>query len=441
MSKIRPRILKGTRDFLPATMILRQYVMDLMRQTFEQFGFEPLETPSIEYAKTFEGKSDEEVDRLIYRFKDHGDRRVALRYELNVSLARVAAMYRHELVFPFKRYQMGPVWRADKPQKGRYREFWQCDVDIVGSASMLADAEVLAVLYSALIRLGFEHFVIHLNNRKILSGMGILAGVPPDRAGGLYRAIDKLERDGPRVVRQLLLEEGLSEGTADRLLELVQMPRGGGEILAELGEVFAEVPIGQEGVAEMEDLLHCLDLLELPVTHYQLDLSMARGLGYYSGPIFEATVEEPQVGSISGGGRYDGVVGIFGPDMPATGVSLGLDRIVDVITELNMLELPETVVQALVTVFDEEHIGPSLHLAQELRRAGVRTEVFLDRDTNLGKQFRYADRKGVPYVLVIGPDEVAAGTVAVKDMRSGEQRDVPREEVGVYLRGELHQAL
>jgi len=437
MPKIEPRILKGTRDFLPSAMILRQHVVERLRRTFEQFGFEPLETPAIEYAETFEGKSDAEVDKLLYRFLDHGSRRVALRYELNVALARVAAMYRHELIFPFKRYQMGPVWRADKPQKGRYREFWQCDVDIVGSASMLADAEVLAVLHTALRNVGFDRFAVRLNDRKILSGLGEVAGVPLQQTAGLYRAIDKLERDGPEVVRGLLQEEGLSAETAGRLLEMVQMPGGGAEVLGELRGWFGESPIGLEGVAEMEELLYHLEALGVPDSHYRLDLSMVRGLGYYTGPIYETVVEEPRIGSISGGGRYDHMVGLFGPDMPATGVSLGLERILDVITELELMHLPPSVVQALVTVFDTEHVGASLQLASELRRTGVRTEVFMDVGTSLGKQFRYADRKGVPYVLILGPDEVAAGAVAVKDMHTGEQRSVPRGEVVGWLKGAL----
>ncbi|MGB9723792.1 MAG: histidine--tRNA ligase [Chloroflexia bacterium] len=437
MPKIEPRILKGTRDFLPRTMILRQYVMDTLRRTFEQFGFEPLETPAIEYAETFEGKSDAEVDKLLYRFTDHGGRRVALRYELNVALARVAAQYQSELVFPFKRYQMGPVWRADKPQKGRYREFWQCDVDIVGSASMLADAEVLAVVYTSLRNLGFERFTIRLNDRKILSGLGIVAGVPAERTAGLYRAIDKLERDGAERVRELLLEEGLPAETAGRLLEMVQMPGGGPEVLAGLRSRFADVPVGLEGVAEMEELLGYLEALGVPAGHYRLDLSMVRGLGYYTGPIYETVVEEPRIGSISGGGRYDRMVGLFGPDMPATGVSLGLERIVDVISELHLLELPATIVQALVALFDAEYVPAALNLAQELRRAGIRTEVYLEVGAPLGRQFRYADRKGIPYVLVIGPDEAAAGAVTVKEMHTGEQRTIPRPETADYLKGEL----
>lgn len=434
MPKVQPHILKGTRDFLPATMILRQHLVDTLRQTFERFGFEPLETPAIEYAETFEGKSDAEVDKLLYRFTDHGGRRVALRYELNVALCRVAAMYPNEIVFPFKRYQMGPVWRADKPQKGRYRELWQCDADVVGSASMLADAEVLAVLYTALQRVGFPHFIIRLNDRKILSGLGLLAGVPAEQTGDLYRAIDKLERDGPEVVRRLLLEQGLAPEVAGRLLDTIQMPGGGPEVMAELRESFAQIPVGLEGVVEMQDLLRYLEVLGVPASHYRLDLSMVRGLGYYTGPIYETVVEEPKIGSISGGGRYDNLVGLFGENMPATGVSLGLERIADVIAELGLSDLPGTVVQALVTVFDAEHVGASLRLAQELRRAGLRAEVYLDTVAPLGKQFKYADRKGIPYVLVVGPDEEAAGRVTLKDMRSGEQRSVQRAEVAAFLK-------
>ncbi len=436
---IEPRILKGTRDLLPETMQIRQYVIGVLKEIFERFGFEPLETPAIEYAETFEGKSDEETDKLIYKFKDRGNRRIALRYELNVALARVIAMY-PELVKPFKRYQMGPVWRADKPQKGRYRELWQCDIDSVGTSSMLADAELIIIVYEALTRLGFEHFTIKINNRKILSSLAQYVGVPETQSGNIYRAIDKLEKIGAEGVRAELINTGLNETISDRLLDLVQEKGDNEKLIAEMKEKLVGFPKGLEGVIELEGIINYLEDAEVSDKYYQIDLSMVRGLGYYTGPIFETVVEKPKIGSLGGGGRYDNLVGIFSKqNYPATGYSFGLERIIDVIEELNMIpsSVGKTITQALVTTFDSGLAGASLNLANKLRDKGIRTEMYLKENDNLGKQFRYADRKGIPYVLILGPDEKREGSVTVKDMKSGEQISLSEDKVADFINNKL----
>jgi len=426
MPRVSAQILKGTRDLLPERTLLRHFVIDILKETFEQFGFEPLETPAIEYAATLEGKFGEEGEKLMYKFQDPGGRRVALRYDLTVPLARVVAMH-PELVKPFKRYQIAPVWRAEKPQKGRYREFWQCDADTVGSASMLADAEVLALTYTALMRLGFRRFTIKINHRKLLMALAQYAGVPQEKAGGLYRAIDKLEKQGPASVERELIQEGLAPPVVARLLDLLAMG-GTAEALERLRENLAALALGREGIAELQELVGHLEHASVPAESYRLDFAMVRGLDYYTGPIFETVVEEPQIGSVSGGGRYDKLVGLFGAqEFPATGVSFGLERIIDVMEELAMRPagLGKTVTQVLVTVFDAPSAAASLHAATELRAQGFKVEVYLGTE-RLGHQLRYASRKGIPLVVILGPDEIAAGQVTVKNLATGGQERVSR---------------
>lgn len=426
--KVKPQILKGTRDFLPRTMLLRQHVIRTIADTFETFGFEPLETPALEYAATLEGKYGEEGEKLIYRFEDHGRRQVALRYDLTVPLCRVVAMY-PELPKPFKRYQMQPVWRADKPQKGRYREFWQCDVDILGSTSMLADAEIVAVLYSALLRLGFQRFTTKINHRKLLAAIGRYAGVTGEQLGAMYRAIDKLEKIGLGRVSDEMAEAGIDAGAIHRLTQLLGIERQPGDeagMLGELRGILAAQPDAMAGIDELQALLRHLRDLGVEPRCTRVDFAMVRGLDYYTGPIFETVVEEPRIGSITGGGRYDNLVGLFsGRQVPATGSTIGLERIVDVMEEIGLAagRVPTTTTQVLVTIFGEELIGDSLRLVGELRRAGVRSELYLGAE-KLGKQLSFASKRGIPYVVILGPEEVARGEVQVKNLRSGEQRSI-----------------
>ena len=426
------------RDFLPERMILRQYVIGQLRTIFERFGFEPMETPAIEYAETLEGKFGEEGDKLLYRFEDRGGRRVALRYDLTVPLARVAAMHA-ELTCPFKRYQISPVWRAERPQKGRYREFWQCDVDTVGTESMLADAEVVNVVYLALHSLGFDRFVVKINNRKILAALALYAGVPPAEAGGIYRAIDKLDKIGREAVERELAGEGLSAEVTNRLFDILGESQSDEETLARTRERLAEFPSGLEGVDELTRLVSYLDAAGVPASSRKIDLSMVRGLDYYTGPIFETVVEEPKIGSVSGGGRYDKLVGLFSrDDIPATGVSFGLERLIDVIEELGMRpeSVRATTAEVLVTIFNGDMVGESVRLASALRSAGLNAELYLG-DERLGTQLRYAARKGIPFTVILGPDELAREQVVLKDMVGEDQHTVDRAALAAEIRKRL----
>uniref|UniRef100_A0A831X1W8 Histidine--tRNA ligase n=1 Tax=Thermorudis peleae TaxID=1382356 RepID=A0A831X1W8_9BACT len=425
-----PQVLRGMRDFLPQQMLLRQEIVDRFKAVFERFGFEPIDTPLLEYYEVLAGKYGEEGEKLMYHFQDHGGREVGLRYDLTVPLARFVAAHRHELTFPFKRYHIGPVFRAERPQRGRYRQFWQCDVDTVGTRSMLADAEVLLVWIEALASVNIPNVVVQVNHRKLLQALASHAGVPAEQALTVYRAIDKLEKIGPEGVREELLRHGVSEPAAQGVLGLVQLRGEPGPVLAEVRQRLAGDPQAMEAVAELEELFRYLGLLGADPRRYALNLALARGLDYYTGPVFEAVVEEPAIGSLGGAGRYDGLIGMFlGEDIPATGGSLGLERVVEVVQELQLLHAPSTVTQALVTVFDDESWGVALGLVQELRAGGVAAEVYLGERRDLRRQVQYADRKGVPLVLFCGPDELAAGVVTIRELASGEQHRVARADL------------
>jgi histidyl-tRNA synthetase len=412
-------------------MILRHYVTDQLRLVFERFGFEPLQTPAVEYAETLEGKFGEEADKLIYRFEDRGGRNVGLRYDLTVPLARIVAMY-PELVKPFKRYQIAPVWRAERPQKGRYREFYQCDVDVVGSASMLADAEVVTIAYQCLRQLGFTAFRILINNRKILQAVVEQAGVLSQDVPAVWRAVDKWDKIGLDGVRAELAASGLAGQTVQRLFELLDVSGDAPTVLRSLGSRLAGQSVAAEGIRELEEIGTYLNLADVPSRFYQIDPHMVRGLEYYTGPIFEIVVDEPRIGSLSGGGRYDHLIGMLGSqEYPAVGISLGLERLIDVIDELGMApsDVRSTVSEVLVTVFDHDHLAASLATAASLRATGLKCEVFLGSD-RLASQLRYASRKNIPLVVIVGPDELQQGTAVLRNMVTGQQQAVER---GVLL--------
>jgi histidyl-tRNA synthetase len=357
-----------------------------------------------------------------------GKEKLALRFDLSVPLSRVVAMY-PDLQRPFKRYQISPVWRGERPGKGRYREFYQCDVDTVGSTSMLADAELLNITHDILTRLGFQEFVMKTNNRKILTGIGQFAGVPEDLLGGLYRSIDKLEKIGLEGVREELKSNQIPEDVIERLLELLQISGDNEAVLKELEKQLAEYAIALEGIRELREMLSYLHDMGVPAERCQIDFSMVRGLDYYTGPIYETVVEEPRVGSICGGGRYDELIGTFGGrSHPATGISFGIERIIDVMEELHMFppEVGMTNTQVLVTVFGEDQLHASIQVSENLRDGGLNTELYFERDP-LGHQIRYALKKGIPFVIIVGPDEAAAGQVTIRNLPLNEQRTVTRE--------------
>ncbi len=426
--KIQPRVPRGMRDILPQQMLLRQYVIGEIEKVFQRFGFEPLQTPVLELRETMMGKYGPDAEKLIYDAQHReGKEELSLRYDVTVPLTRVVAMY-PELVKPFKRYQIAPVFRAERPQKGRYREFYQCDADIVGSQSMLADAEIVTMIYTVFKQLGFKSFVTKINNRKILTGIGQYAGVPNELLGGLYRSIDKLDKIGRDAVREEMAKSQIPAQVIEKIMELVAVPSGK---FGEMRELMGNVPVAMEGLNELEELATYLADSGVPITNYQFDFAMVRGLAYYTGPIFETVVTEPKIGSLCGGGRYDELMGLFSnQSLPMTGMSFGIERIIDVMEELAMFppSVGKTVTQALVTVFNRDLIGASIRVANALRAAGINTELALDAD-GLGKQLKYAAAKSIPFAVIIGPDEATAQNVTLRDLSSGEQTVVAESEL------------
>ncbi|MGH9173829.1 MAG: histidine--tRNA ligase, partial [Vicinamibacterales bacterium] len=438
----RPRreaqLLKGMRDFVPERMIARQRIIAILRDVFERHGFEPIDTPALEYYETLAGKYGED-EKLIYHFADQGGREIGLRYDLTVPLARFVAVHRNELTFPFKRYHIGPVWRADRPQKGRYREFWQCDADIVGTRSMLADADVVSIVIESLMAVNMPNFVVHINHRKMLESLALYAGVAPERASGVYRAIDKLGKIGQDGVVIELESAGVDPAAARQVVDLVSISGAPDEVLSYAAERLEGVESAKEALRELDDLFSYLAALGAPAQHYEFDLALARGLEYYTGPVFETTVAEPKIGSLGGAGRYDGLVGMFsGQELPATGMSLGLERIIDVAEELGLLDFGTTVSQVLVTIFDADSATESLAVAAELRRHGLRTETYLEEGRDLGRQLRFASRRGVPFAIIVGPDEQQRGVVAIRDMGTSQQEEVARDAAGAYILERLY---
>ncbi len=425
MSNVKPRLPKGFRDFLPADMLKRAYVFEVVREVFELYGFEPLQTPVLELRETLFGKYGEEAENLIYDAQHQRSEKepLAMRYDLTVPLARVVAMHENALKLPFKRYHIAPVWRGERPQRGRYREFYQCDVDIVGVASMSADAELISVLVTALRRLGFAKFTVKINNRKLLTAMGIYSGVPDAQLPDLYRSVDKFDKVGADGVKKELEARGIAPDVVTRMLDLITVQHEGTASLDYLERVMGQLPQAAEGIRELREMAKHMDALGVPMAYVAFDYTVVRGLGYYTGPIFETVITEPNLGSISGGGRYDNLIGIFRREsLPTTGVSLGIERIIDLMDVFNLYpaHVGGTVVQVLVTVFGEDTLAESTRLAAKLREGGIRTELYMDdAKYKLSKQFAHADKKGIGLVAILGADEIAQDVVKFKRLRDG----------------------
>jgi histidyl-tRNA synthetase len=432
----QPRVLSGFRDFLPAQMRVRQRVTGILREIFERFGYEPLDTPTLEAIEVLQGKIGQD-EKLLYRFTDHGGREVGMRYDLTIPLARVVAMHANDLVLPFKRYHMGPVWRADRPQKGRFREFWQCDADVVGTRSVIADAEGVTIYNAALAGCGFRDYAIRVNHRAVLSALAPYAGLPESAAMTLIRAIDKLDKIGPDGVTDEMTKNGIPAAAAAKVLELVSITGPNDAVLGKMTEMLKEIPAAQEGLRDLGLLFEYAAALGVPEGKAVFFPALARGLDYYTGPVYETYVPEGGVGSLGGGGRYDNLIGALGGrDLPATGISVGLERLLVVMEERGMAGTASSVTQALVAVLPNDDPLPALHLAAELRAQGIHTEVTFDLRRNLPQQFTYAERKGIPFALLAGSDERAAGTVTVRDLRDREKRgqqQVPRADLAATL--------
>ncbi len=417
-------------------MILRQRIIGIFRDVFERHGFEPLDTPVLEYLEVLTGKAGEN-EKLMYHFEDHGGREVGLRYDLTVPLARVVAMHQNDLVLPFKRYHIAPVWRADNPQRGRFREFWQCDADIAGTASMLADAEVVTIMAEALTEVGLPNFTIRISHRKLLASLGQAAGVPDEAASTLYRVVDKLDKVGEEGVARELVASGLPQDVAQRVLASVTATGAPRDLLRDLRPQLAAVPGADAALDELDELFTYLPDFGVPADRYQLDLTLARGLDYYTGPVYEATVTQPKIGSVAGAGRYDGLVGAFlGRPVPATGISLGLERIIEVVHEYDLLPISTTVAQVTVIAF-RDTIGAAARIATELRGAGLRVDLSLQPNRSVGDQLKQAGRKGVPLAVIVGATELDAGRAAVKHLGTGEQTVHPLVELTGVIQTQL----
>lgn len=421
MEIIQPRTLKGFRDFLPADMRIRQFVFAVFRETFEKYGYEPLETPVLEYADILMGKYGEEAEQLMYHFKDRGERDVAMKYDLTVPTCRVLAQYNEQLGLPFKRYQIQPVWRAENTQKGRFREFYQCDADTFGSSSQLVEAEYIQMGVEVLQKLGFKDVLVRINNRKIIDGITQYAGASTEEFYTICIAVDKLDKIGMDGVKEEMARKGITAEIIAKVEEVISIPAGRSEALAAMKDKLKDIQIAVEGIEELEKMFTFLSEAQVPDQFYQFDPTIIRGLSYYTGPVWEFVIVDGGVGSIGGCGRYDELVKLYsGKDIPAAGGSFGIERLIEIIKDRNMVNL-DTAENVLVTIFSPETAGISIKVAQKLRADGKQVMLYPDENTRLDKQLKYANRKNIQYVAIIGPEEKQNNTYKIKNMQSGEE--------------------
>ena len=443
---IKPSIPKGTRDFTPVEMMRRNYIFQTIRSVFEAHAYLPIETPAMENLSTLMGKYGEEGDRLLFKILNSGDfmqgvdrqeessvRLAAaicekgLRYDLTVPFARFVVQHQNEITFPFKRYQMQPVWRADRPQKGRYREFYQCDADVIGTNSLLNEAELMQITSEIFQKFGIR-VVIKVNNRKILSGIAEVLGAA-DKITDICTAIDKLDKIGRENVCAELMERGLSCEAVEKLQPFFDFNGTNAEKLQKLAAVFANSEIGMKGVEELQKMLQYADYLKIN-SDIEIDITLARGLNYYTGAIFEVKALDVSIGSISGGGRYDNLTGIFGlKNVSGVGISYGAERIYDVLNELQLFPKSlENPVRAMLINFGEKEELYALSALQALRAAGITAELYPDK-AKIGKQMTFANNRGIPFVIMAGEDEMKESVFTVKNMESGEQERLTVEQM------------
>ena len=460
MAIIKPSIPKGTRDFSASEMVKRNHIFNTISSVFKKYGYQEIQTPTMENLNTLTGKYGDEGDKLIFKVLNSGDylsnipaeklesrnsqlliseiSEKALRYDLTVPFARYVVMHRNEISFPFKRFQIQPVWRADRPQKGRYREFYQCDADVVGSESLINEAEFVLIYQEALTKLGLKDFTIKINNRKILSGIAEIIG-KPELIVDMTVAIDKLDKIGLDGVNKELIERGFTSSDIKTLNPIINLSGSNEEKLNNLRSVLASSEIGLKGISEIETIFSYLDKFSILNTQYsilnlELDITLARGLNYYTGAIFEVKTNEVAMGSIGGGGRYDDLTGMFGlSDLTGVGISFGADRIYDVLEELKLFpQSTSESTKVLISNFDEKAEKFALPLLQTLRDKGISAEIY-PSSAKLKKQMAYADDKNIPFVILIGSDEMETGLLSIKNMKSGEQQKLTAEEIASLL--------
>ncbi|MEO6981159.1 MAG: histidine--tRNA ligase [Mucilaginibacter sp.] len=447
MASIKPSVPKGTRDFSPTEMVKRNFIFDTIKSVFRKYGYQQIETPTMEKMSTLTGKYGEEGDKLIFKILNNGDfladagvdpsnistdsktlsfqiAEKALRYDLTVPFARYVVQHQNEITFPFKRFQVQPVWRADRPQKGRYREFYQCDADVVGSDSLLNEVEFVLIYDEALSKLGLKDFTIKINNRKILSGIAEIID-KADNIIDLTVAIDKLDKIGLDGVIKELMERGFTADDIEKIKPVILLEGSNTEKLASLRKALANSATGLKGCDEIEEVFNYIASCQLITAKLELDITLARGLNYYTGAIFEVKTNEVAMGSIGGGGRYDDLTGMFGlKGLTGVGISFGADRIYDVMDELNLF--PETAnqsTQLLICCFDKEGEKFALPILQQLRNQDINAELY-PAGAKLKKQLDYANNKNIPYTIIIGSDEIESGLLTIKNMQTGIQEKV-----------------
>jgi histidyl-tRNA synthetase len=427
---IEPRTLRGFRDYPPDVMIPREHLIEQARKVYRSYGFAPIDTPALEYTEILLGKGGEESDKLIYRFKDHGGRDVALRFDLTVPFARFSAQHIGRLGTPFKRYHMGPVWRGENTAQGRFREFWQCDFDTIGTTSNAADIEVVLVIHDLLRALGFTRFRIHVNNRLVLNGLLEELGLAGQTAAVL-RALDKLPKDGSdRVLAEMTEKTGIAQSQGRRVLMLAEVKGTNQELLDRLQRELGDNRTAAEGLARLRELLDVVTAAGIEEDLVRLDLSIARGLDYYTGTVYETFLTDlVGIGSICSGGRYDNLVGLYTKQqLPGVGASLGLDRLLAAMEKLGLLGAGAAAAPVFVVQFSGDRLGDYQRIARMLRQAGIGAEVYPEAK-KIGQQLQYAERRGGQVALIAGPDEFAQRVWKIKDLRQREESTVSENDV------------
>ncbi|WP_437192697.1 histidine--tRNA ligase [Planctomicrobium sp. SH527] len=431
---IKPQTLKGFRDYMPEAMLAREHLMEIARRVYRSYGFVPIDTPALEYAEILLGKGGEESDKQLFRFIDQGDRDVAMRFDLTVPFARFAAQNIGVLGTPFKRYHIGTVWRAEKPQKGRYREFMQCDFDSIGTEANASDIETLMVIHDLMEALGFSNFTVRVNHRQMLNGLLDKLGLL-EKSTGVLRALDKLPKIGhAKVIDEMTQAVGITESAAQKVLEFAGLSGTPLAILDEVEKLIAGNERGEEGVAKLRELFSVCKQSGINEERLALDVSIARGLDYYTGTIYETFLGElPGIGSVCSGGRYDNLAGIFTKEkLPGVGASLGLDRLLAAMEELGLIQSGTQNCQVMIAMFDETRLGDYMRMSRQLRRSGVSAEVYpLAR--KLQKQLQYANRKHFRAAVIAGSQEFERGVWTVKDLEKGEQTEVVDSDLPAFL--------
>jgi histidyl-tRNA synthetase len=430
MSRIEPRTLKGFRDYLPEAMIPRERLIDTARRVYRSYGYSPIDTPALEHLDILTGKGSDETDKQLYKFQDAGGRWVGMRFDLTVPLARFVAQHINELGTPFKRYHIATVWRGENTQRGRFREFMQCDFDTIGTHSLSADIETALVIHDLMRAIGFEAFTIHVNNRLVLSGLLERVGLA-GKSTPILRALDKLAKIGrEKVADEMVSAAGATPEQANQILKLAELNGTNAEILRQLEPLVAGNEKGQQGVSKLADLLAATSAAGVPEARLRLDVSIARGLDYYTGTIFETFLDQlPAIGSVCSGGRYDNLAGVYtSQELPGIGASLGLDRLLDAMQELALVEKVSTPAQVFIPFFDAKRLHDYLQLAATLRARGIGVEIYPD-PKKLGQQLKYADRRGFRLALIAGENEFQAGACQIKDLATAASQTVPLGEV------------